>query len=144
MPRTAVRSPVTLATPWLSLLRMRALARSQIPVQLINVLENGHTRKSFNNVEYFPNLRLQMDERGLPAALLQLLAGRGKDPQTCTADEFQPRKIKDELFDSALLCQKRGKVLLQFGSGDSVEAAGEFNRGGGARCNHAILDLNFE
>ena len=86
----------------LLLLRMRTLARSQITIQFVNVFENGHTRKSFNDLENFPNLRLQMDERGLATPFFELLAGRGKNAQPRAADEFQLRQVEHEVLDTLM------------------------------------------
>src|SRR6266850_2964809 len=107
-PRTAAglrlsRGPIGDACPAGPLfLQMRALAHGQIPIQFGDVLKNGDARKSFNDVEHFPNLRLQMDKRRLAAALFELFASRGKNTQTGAADELQVRQVKHEVFDTAL------------------------------------------
>src|ERR1019366_5781313 len=78
---------------------MRALARRQVPIQLGHILEDRHARKRLDNLENLLDLGLHMDERSLTAALLDLFARHGKDPQAGAADKLELGQIKYELFD---------------------------------------------
>jgi hypothetical protein len=68
--------------------RVGPLASGKITIHFLNVLEDRHTRKGFDNVEHFLNLRLQVDKRSLTAAVFELFSGRGKDAQPGAADKL--------------------------------------------------------
>ncbi len=127
----------------MSLLLVGALSRREVSIHLGCVFENGHAGKGFDDFEDFLDLGLHVDESGLPAALFELLARRGKDAQAGTADELEIGEIEEEIFGPT--GEQGGELALQFGRGGGIEAAADDDRSAtGTLTAGYLLDLDFE
>jgi hypothetical protein len=82
-----------------------------------------------------------VDERRLAAALLERLAGRGKNAEARAADEFQVRQVEHDVLDRA--AQHRRELLFKFWRRGRVETAGKTD-GDDPRALAADVFLNLD
>jgi hypothetical protein len=104
-----------------------ALARGKVTVEFAVVLENTDAGQGGDDIEDFFDLGLEVYECGLASPFAEALAGGSKDAQPSAADEFEFSQVENNLRRGSV--QDRLKLVLQLRGGESIEAAGQENRG---------------